>query len=90
MSVLKPIPGAPVVGVAPIKVETITALKPLTNGSIMITEAPVYEGPDRITPSAEPQILKTDGFGMVGDIIVDPIPKNYGLITYNGFSLKIT
>lgn len=49
-----------------------------------------YEGEYAVTPSADAQILETDGKRMTGNITVNPIPRNYGLITWNGSFLTVS
>lgn len=49
-----------------------------------------YEGEYRFTPSSEPQVIPTGGKTLTLDIVVDPIPDNYGLITWNGSSLTVS
>jgi hypothetical protein len=45
--------------------------------------APEYAGEYSITPAAEPQILETAGKIMRYNVEIKPIPKEYGLVTYN-------
>ncbi len=49
-----------------------------------------YEGPTTVTPSGETQTLATTGKTMLGDVTVNPIPSNYGLITWNGSVLTVS
>lgn len=51
---------------------------------------PHYEGAYEVTPSAEVQTLVTTGMVMDGDVRVNPIPSNYGLITWNGSTLTVS
>ena len=51
---------------------------------------PVYSGAQTVTPSAETQVLETDAFYMNGNITINPIPNNYGLITWNGSTLTVS
>ena len=51
---------------------------------------PAYAGPYEVTPSAETQTLETDSFYMNGNITINPIPSNYGLITWNGSTLTVS
>lgn len=55
-----------------------------------ISNNPIYTGPYEVTPSQEAQILHTDDKLATEDIIVNPIPSNYGLITWNGSYLRIS
>nr|DAL08381.1 MAG TPA_asm: hypothetical protein [Bacteriophage sp.] len=49
-----------------------------------------YEGNYEITPSEELQTLPTANRMLARNIVVAPIPKNYGRITYNGGGITIT
>lgn len=49
-----------------------------------------YEGPTTVTPTQEQQILRTRDFYMNDNIIVEPIPNNYGLISWNGAVLTVS
>ena len=51
---------------------------------------PSYEGSYEVTPSSEEQVLNTDAFYMNGNIIINPIPNNYGLITWNGSVITVS
>ena len=42
-----------------------------------------YEGDYAVTPKAEKQVMLTKGKYMVDDVVVNPIPQEYGLITYD-------
>ena len=49
-----------------------------------------YTGIYEITPSEEAQRLSTANTRMENDIIVNPIPTNYGRITWDGSIITIT
>lgn len=49
-----------------------------------------YEGEYEVTPSRETQVLETAGLMMTAPVIVHPIPRNYGLITYSGFEITVS
>lgn len=51
---------------------------------------PEYEGSYQITPSTSAQTLATADKHTVADIIINPIPSNYGLITWNGSTLTVS
>lgn len=51
---------------------------------------PVYAGPYEVTPSQETQILYTTEKTTTENIIINPIPEYYGLITYSGSSIKVS
>lgn len=49
-----------------------------------------YPGPYTVTPSSSQQIFNTNDKECTQNFVVEPIPSNYGLVTYNGFSLTIS
>ena len=49
-----------------------------------------YTGETDFTPSAEAQTIRTAGLIMDGDITIEPIPSNYGLITWNGSYIRVS
>ncbi|MBQ3429207.1 MAG: hypothetical protein IJH28_05475 [Mogibacterium sp.] len=51
---------------------------------------PVYTGNYEVTPSDTEQVLETDAFYMNGNVTINPIPSNYGLITWNGSTLTVS
>lgn len=51
---------------------------------------PVYEGAYELTPTAEAQTIPVHGFRFEEDLIIDPIPSNYGLITWDGVTLTVS
>lgn len=55
-----------------------------------IEKVPEYTGSYTVTPSDHAQTLNTRGLKMAENITVDPIPSNYGLITYNGNVLTVS
>ncbi len=60
------------------------------NNYRIVMGADPYEGAYEVTPSSEKQILQTADKHTMENIVVNPIPKNYGLITYNGYELTIS
>ena len=51
---------------------------------------PSYEGDYEVTPTQQTQTLATDSLYMRGNITINPIPSNYGLITWNGSTLTVS
>ena len=54
------------------------------------TEYPDYEGEYTITPSAEAQTLPSTDTVTHRDIVINPIPSNYGRITYDGTVITVS
>lgn len=55
-----------------------------------VTVSGYYGGPYEVTPSGETQILAAAGRIAERDIIVNPIPSNYGRITWDGSVLTVS
>ena len=51
---------------------------------------PAYEGEYSATPSETAQRFATRNRRMTADFIVNPIPSNYGRITWNGSVLTVS
>lgn len=49
-----------------------------------------YTGAYEVTPSGETQTLETENKRMTGNVTINPIPSNYGLITWNGSILTVS
>ncbi|MDO4280806.1 MAG: hypothetical protein Q4C56_04165 [Peptococcaceae bacterium] len=49
-----------------------------------------YEGSYRFTPQGVAQVVPTRNRTLREDIVIEPIPSNYGLITYNGFHITVS
>ena len=51
---------------------------------------PVYTGDTVITPTQQTQVLRTEQKSVLTDITINPIPSNYGLITWDGSTLTVS
>lgn len=49
-----------------------------------------YTGSYTITPSSEAQVLQTNNMRMTDNVTIEPIPSNYGLITWNGSTITVS
>lgn len=49
-----------------------------------------YDGPLDITPTDQQQILNTINLTMPGNVIIEPIPSNYGLITWVDGHIRVS
>ena len=49
-----------------------------------------YTGSYTVTPSAEAQVLETAELYMTDNLTINPIPENWGLITWNGSVLTVS
>ena len=53
-------------------------------------DLPVYDGITEVTPSNQAQVLQTSNKALTRNIVVNPIPSNYGLVTWDGSRLTIS
>lgn len=51
---------------------------------------PKYEGDYEVTPTEETITLSTNNLQMTHNVTINPIPSNYGLITWNGTTLTVS
>lgn len=57
---------------------------------IVASVVPDYDGSYEFTPSADDQTVPTSGKRLAQDITINPIPSNYGLITWNGSIITVS
>ena len=81
------------------KITGIQTLKGIINpeatlaGRITVPEiisADHYHGAYSVTSSSTAQTLSTRGLLLDDDITIEPIPDNYGLITWDGSTLTVS
>lgn len=53
------------------------------------TDLPEYEGATEVTPTNEVQILETRNTSVRENITINPIPSNYGRISWDGRRLLV-
>jgi hypothetical protein len=51
---------------------------------------PDYTGEYVFTPGPEEQVVRTKNTVLLDNITIRPIPRNYGLITYNGSFITVS
>lgn len=59
-------------------------------GSMYAVGPPLYPGPYEFTPTQSTQVVEIDGKRADRDVIINPIPSNYGLITWDGSVLTVS
>ena len=57
---------------------------------LRVREVDPYKGPYSFTPSQEAQTIAITGLTPARDITIEPIPSNYGLVTWNGSTLTVS
>ena len=78
---------------APIQIIGTLAGESKITGTLSIPSAilpPAYEGGYSFTPSDETQVAEVKEKWLTENITIEPIPSNYGLITYNGISITVS
>lgn len=58
--------------------------------SILVDRSKVYEGDYEFTPSDTAQTIEIANERAINNITINPIPSNYGLITWNGSTLTVS
>lgn len=69
-------------------VGTATVQADLTIPEVVQTNP--FEGDYEYTPSGETQTIEINGLRAIADIVINPIPSNYGLITWNGSTITVS
>lgn len=82
-------------GIVSGNVQTVASVEGSLTGGVLVIGggldlAPVYDGTYHVTPSSEQVVLPTSMRMLAKDIVVDPIPSNYGLISWDGARLMIS
>ena len=57
---------------------------------INVIDGEYYTGVTEVTPTNETQVLETKELFVSKNIVINPIPSNYGLITWNGSTLTVS
>ena len=60
------------------------------SGDIKTGAPPSYSGEYEVTPSVQTQTIPIAGKIAREDITINPIPSNYGLITWDGTTLTVS
>lgn len=55
-----------------------------------VNEVSTYTGPYEVTPSTEEQILYTSSLLLTSNIKINPVPKNYGRVDWNGSYITVS
>lgn len=56
----------------------------------IVTPVEEYDGPYEFTPSQATQTIEIENKKATQDITINPIPSNYGLITWDGSTLTVS
>lgn len=68
---------------------THTMASLVKNPFVPDVDVPDYRGRTDIVPTEQRQVLVTEGKRVLTNVIVEPIPSNYGRVIYNGSTIRI-
>ena len=74
------------IGCSLTEAETLIAELTLPKGKA----SPPFTGAYTYTPTQETQTIPINGLKAIQDITIEPIPSNYGLITWNGSTITVS
>lgn len=77
-------------GPVKMKVPGMSRVRTRIGTAIEMVDGTPYTGDYEVTPSGQTQVLATDGLLMQGNITINPIPSNYGLVTWDGSALTVS
>jgi hypothetical protein len=63
---------------------------PLNIGATVYGGGMPYSGDYSVTPTEQGQTLPTAARQLNANIVIEPIPNNYGLITWNGSRIMVS
>lgn len=58
--------------------------------TVRTSQAEEYHGAYTFTPSSQVQTIETEGLVLTDNITINPIPTNYGRITWDGATLTVS
>lgn len=73
-----------------LKLEGIESATLEAEASTYIDTTTLYEGSYEWTPTQQTQTIPIADKKAITDITINPIPSNYGLITWNGSTLTVS
>lgn len=68
----------------------LSSEKTIAGGLAALNPWGEYSGSVEVTPTTEEQVLQTQGKHLGEDIVIKPIPSNYGLITWSGLGIRVS
>ena len=75
---------------AVLKIEQGESVGLIAEPHIVVDSTTVYDGAYEWTPTQSAQTIEIANKKALEDIIINPIPQNYGLITWNGSTLTVS
>ena len=95
MSTYRTVTAAPVISQSKIEVTPQISENQINVAAAVITpvysrEVEYYDGQYEFEPSNNAQIIQIKKLMAAADIIINPIPSNYGLITWSGAGIRVS
>lgn len=72
------------------RVSTAETLPCTISTPVVVGNLPTYTGTTEFTPSQEAQTIETANKVLLENITINPIPNNYGLVTWNGSVITVS
>ena len=76
-----------------VKLDVVASVESFALGlatAIQVVTGEHYAGSVEFTPSAEEQVIHTEGLFVDDPITIKAIPNNYGLITWDGSAITVS
>ena len=75
---------------AALHIQTDTQKTLSFDGQFYNIGVPEYDGSYQVEPSSTETVLACEGLKMVRNVVISPIPSNYGLVTWDGSTLTVS
>ena len=75
---------------AALHVQTDTQKTLSVDGQFYNIGVPEYDGSYTVEPSEFETVLSCEGKKMLENVVISPIPSNYGLITWDGSTITVS
>lgn len=69
---------------------TAAAIQAGVSAAYYASQNAKYDGDYSVSPTDHEQVLQTADKVMQENVVIAPIPSNYGLITYNGSTITVS
>ena len=74
----------------PLRIKEESSVSLNVGGDFYAVGPPYYDGAYDITPSESVQVLEMKDMRASSNVTINPIPSNYGLITWDGSRLTVS
>lgn len=74
----------------PMSINTQPVIGMTVGSQYVMTSVDIYDGDYTVIPSQTRQVLHTKELELLEEVVIEPIPNNYGLIGWNGATLTVS